>query len=337
MSGLERGKQHGRQMNILLTGASGFLGRNFILSAPNTWRILALYCHDASFPGFLSRTLKTSVTAVRCDLADPMQVKSMLDRYGHEWECCVYLAAKVDIPWSVKEPRQDLLINAGSLLNLLEGLRANRFIFMSSGAVYDGLQGEVCPRIRVNPTIPYAISKLACEQYVQYYHHRRRTLENFLILRFWGAYGPYEAPHKIYTRLIRTFVLEGKDTYTIYGDGCNLIDAMYVDDAIEGLQSVLTGYSWNSIVDFAACSPMTVKALVHEVGRILGLKRIRVETHGAAPEDIQFRPSAEQMRKYYSFQPKFNLREGIERLRDFLIKKDGQKRNRNTAAAAVRV
>ena len=61
------------------------------------------------------------------------------------------------------------------------------------------------------------------------------------MVRFFGAYGPYEASHKIYTRLVRAFALESRNTYTIYGDGANLIDAMYVDDAIDAVAAHVDG------------------------------------------------------------------------------------------------
>src|SRR6185312_253553 len=239
-------------MNLLLTGASGFIGRNLLLRAPEGWRILALYRNSASFPAFISGLNNPNITAAQCDLDSPEQVARLFDQFGSDWESCLYLAAKVDIPWSVREPKQDLLLNTGPLLNLLEGLHAGRFIYFSSGAVYDGLTGEIHPHTPFSPTLPYAISKLACERYVEFFGARRSSLEKYLIVRFFGAYGPYEAPHKIYTRLIEAFAIQGKSSYKIYGDGRNLIDAMYVEDAVEAIRRMLVGDHWNDSVNLAA-------------------------------------------------------------------------------------
>src|SRR5262245_44874782 len=98
-------------MDVLLAGASGFLGRNYILRVPADWRIVALYRNDTTFPEFISGLGRVNVVAVQCDLADPAQVTALIDKYGREWESCLYLSAKVDIPWSVREPQQDLLVN----------------------------------------------------------------------------------------------------------------------------------------------------------------------------------------------------------------------------------
>jgi UDP-glucose 4-epimerase len=156
-------------MDILLTGASGFLGKNFLSTISDDDRVLAIYCRDGGFPDFVSRLKKWNITAVRCELSNKAEVEVMLSDHGREWEYCLYLAVNVDIPWSVHEPREDLLANTGSLLNLLEGIRARRLVYFSSGAVYDGSTGEMSPGAQVSPTLPYAISKLACERYTEFY------------------------------------------------------------------------------------------------------------------------------------------------------------------------
>ncbi len=305
-------------MNLLLTGASGFLGRNLLQHAPNSWRILALYRNGADFPLFVSSLNKRNITTAQCDLDSAEQVTGLFRRFGSEWESCLYLAAKVDIPWSVRKPKQDLLLNTGALLNVLDGLRAARFVYFSSGAVYDGLSGEIHPHTPFSPTLPYAISKLASERYVEFYSKRRGSLKKYLIVRFFGAYGPYEAPHKIYTRLIRTFAIEGKNTYTMYGSGRNLIDAMYVEDTVEAIRRILTGDHWNDMINLAGGHPVTIETLIHETGRALGLPDVSIERDGVAHENNQFWGSTREMRDFFGFEPKIGLPEGISRFRDFL-------------------
>jgi nucleoside-diphosphate-sugar epimerase len=305
-------------MDVLVTGASGFVGRNFILRSPTDWRILALYHKDASFSEFVSRLNKPNVTAVRCDLASQEEVASLFERHGRDWECCLYLAGKVDIPWSVQEPKQDLLINVCPLLHVLDCLRARRFVYFSSGAVYDGLQGEVQTNAQLSPTLPYAISKLTCERYVQFYSHRKRSIEKYLIVRFFGAYGPYEAPHKIYTRLVLALALEGKGSYTIYGSGQNLIDAMYVEDAVDAIQRMLTANHWDVTVNLAGGHPRTIEALVREVGEALGVGSLCIEKEGVAHESNQFWGSTREMQDLFGFEAQVGLSAGVRRFASFL-------------------
>jgi UDP-glucose 4-epimerase len=307
-------------VNFLITGASGFVGRNFLLRAPADWRILAIYHNDAGFPDFVSRLNRPGVTAAPCDLSNPAEVAALFERHGQAWDSCLYLAAKVDIPWSVREPKQDLLLNSGSLLNVLEAIRVGRFIYFSSGAVYDGSSGEVRPDMPVAPTLPYAISKLACESYVRCYCERKQSIGAYLVVRFFGAYGPYEAPSKVYNRLIRAFALEHQDTYTIYGDGRNLIDAMYVDDAVTAIELMLAGKHWNDTVNLAGGRPIPIETLVREVGEALGVPAVKIVKQGIANEHNEFWGSTQEMGEHFGFECRTLLAEGITRFRDFVVR-----------------
>ncbi len=306
-------------MKVLLTGAAGFLGRNLLLQAPADWEIVALYRGGEAFPGFVRGLANPRITAVPCDLSDPAAVSRLCETHGAEWESCVYLAAKVDIPWSVREPNQDLLANVSPLLNLLERVRVAKLVYFSSGAVYDGCQGEATPSTPVRPTLPYAISKLACERYVESFVCRRRTVERFLTVRFFGAYGPFEAEHKIYTRLIRAFCVDKQDTYTLYGDGQNLIDAMYVDDAVDAVRRMLAGSHWNDTVNLAGGHPITVESLVRQVAAAIHAGTVRIEKQGVAHESNQFWGSTREMKEIFGFEPRVPLAEGIQRFRDFQL------------------
>jgi nucleoside-diphosphate-sugar epimerase len=306
-------------MRILLTGASGFMGRNTILYAPGNWQIVALYARDQGFPDFIAHANRPNVIPVACDLSNPEEVAALVRKHGAEWECCLYLAAKVDIPWSVKEPAEDLRANAFPLLTLLDRIHAHKLVYFSSGAVYDGASGEVGPQTPLSPTLPYAISKAVCERYVEFYHRRRGSIGNYLIVRFFGAYGPYEAPHKIYTRLIRAFAWERRTNYTIYGDGQNLIDAMYIDDAVEAIRRLVAGDHWNDTVNLAGGNPLTIQSLVQAAAKALGAGPIRIEKEGIANESNRFWGSTREMKELYGFEPQIGLAEGFQRFREFLF------------------
>jgi len=306
-------------VRLLLTGASGFVGRNVLARCPASWDVVALYASDETFPPFVRSLGAGGIQAARCDLADAAQVARFVVQHGGDWDCVLYLAGKVDIPWSVANPRGDLLANTLPLLNVLEAIQSDRFVHFSSGAVYEGLQGEVSPGCSVRPSLPYAISKLASEHYVEFARLRRKSIARHLVVRFFGAYGPYEAAHKIYTRLVRAFAIEQQRRYTIYGDGTNLIDAMFIDDAVEAIRLMLEGDHWNLTVNLAGGRPVTIEHLVSEVAAALGVDAVSIEKTGIANEKNEFWGSVEQMQELYGFRPRVSLSDGIRRFRDFLI------------------
>ena len=150
----------------------------------------------------------------------------------------LYLAANGDPAASSKRPRWDLESNTVAFVNTLEQCPADHVVYVSSGAVYDGLHGDVTPATPVSPRLPYAISKLASEQYLQFFCERRGTVSSYVNVRFFGAYGPYEAARKITTKWLQALA-RGEREFVIRGDGRNLIDFMYVDDAVDGFLALV--------------------------------------------------------------------------------------------------
>jgi nucleoside-diphosphate-sugar epimerase len=304
-------------MKVIVTGASGFIGRNLLLKLPKSWEVLAFYNQDQQFPAFLDDNNLTHIQEVQCDLTNLESIDQFVLNYGSQFDCCVYLAANGDPAFSVKEPITDFKQNALAILQFLSRLSFKKFIFFSSGAVYDGLKGNVSPATCVHPHLPYAISKLASEQYVQYFH-KKGSLGAYVILRFFGAFGPYEPARKIYTKLVQAFAIDKKNEFTITGDGRNLIDAMFVEDTVDGILNVIRSKVVNCTVDFCHGKPLTIDALVKTAAKVFKVKDLNVIHQGKVPEYILFRASSLAMRKKFKFKPKVSLENGLLKLAQFL-------------------
>jgi len=302
-------------MKLLVTGASGFVGRNVLIGMPRDWQVVATYRRDASFPEFLRAKGLVHVRAVRVDLTDERAGDALGER---SFDACVHLAANGDPARSVEATAEDLRANALSVVNVLARCTFGHFVFFSSGAVYDGLQGEVTPASAVRPALPYAISKWAAERYVEAArkHGRIRVAS---IVRFFGAYGPYEPERKIYGRLVRRFAFEREPRFTIRGDGRNLIDAMYVDDAVAAVRAILEKPGESATFDLASGHPLTLRDLVVEAARAFGLEA-EIAFEGAVPEYIEFRSADRTMAARYGFAPRVSLAEGLRRFKEWMAK-----------------
>ena len=295
-------------MNILITGAGGFIGKNLLLDLAPENKILALDRAPGLGEFIRGRGLE-NVAAETVELKDPKALESLVREHGGEWEAVIYLAGNGDPAYSVTHPEEDLTDTVLGLLNFCRCFQAGKFIYFSSGAVYDGLEGPVSPRSALDPRLPYAISKLAGEQYVKFFR-KLGQIGNYIVLRFFGAYGPYEPPRKIYTRLVKNFARDKNPGFTIRGDGKNLIDAMYVGDAVRGVRAVLESPAEDRMVDFCLGEPYTIEELVREAARIFGIEP-RIRKEGEVPEYIDFRPSPREMEELFGFTPRVPLEEGL--------------------------
>lgn len=303
-------------MKLLLTGASGFIGRNVLLRAPRDWTIAAVYHQSTDFPAFVKEHGLSNVTATACDLSSAADVATLVGNVGRA-DAALYLAANGDPAASADRARWDLELNTVAFVNFLEHRPADRIVYMSSGAVYDGLRGPVTPATPVNPRLPYAIAKLASERYLAFFAERRRTLASYANVRFFGAYGPYEAPRKITTRWLRA-IMAGQREFTIRGNGQNLIDFMYVDDAVDAMLRIVGDASFSGTVDLASRAPVTIDTVVSAMVRAVGAD-VTIRHEGHVEEYIEFTSADDTMRTRFGFAPSIPFDAGIRRLHDFFV------------------
>ena len=126
-------------MNILVVGASGFIGKNLLLKIPKKWNVFGIYRTDKSFLEFLEKNKLINVYPLKCDLENVLEVKSALKKLRNV-DVCVYLAANTNVRQLSEDPTLDVATNITPLTNFLKYFRGRRLIFFSSGAVYMGLE-----------------------------------------------------------------------------------------------------------------------------------------------------------------------------------------------------
>jgi nucleoside-diphosphate-sugar epimerase len=302
-------------MRVIVTGASGFIGHNVLLRVPREWQVFAVYHSSTGLDTFVDRHALAHVTPVRCDLTNPADVRELVRQTGAV-DACLHLAANGDPTKSFERPAWDLQLNTLALVTLLEQLRAGHFVYVSSGAVYDRLVGEVTPQTPVAPRLPYAISKLASEHYLRGFVERNKTIGSHVNVRFFGAYGPYEPVRKITTKWLRA-AMSGQRDFSVIGNGENLIDFMYVDDAVDGFLRLTAAAGFNGTIDFASGAPVSVNDVVRTMARVLDLD-VTLTHQGHTEEYIQFRSGDRTMCDRFGFAPTVSFEDGLRRLHEFL-------------------
>lgn len=307
-------------MRLLISGAAGFLGRNALLAVPRSWQVTALYRPgNGDFLNFVEVYQLQHVQPVACDLTDIRQVEQAVDQVGRSFDSCLALASNTSIPRSIEQPVQDLTANTIGLIHLLQCCTFDHLVYFSSGAVYMGLTGLVGPASAISPNLPYAISKLAAEQYIRAFMHHHHMPRQATIIRFFGAYGPYELPRKLYTKLVRCFAFERNPQFTVIGDGANYIDAMYVDDTMRALLAILTLPPEEEFrcLDLGVGSRETVNQVVTRAAHTFGLEP-QINHEGSTAEYIRFMIDPQPFALTCGFTPTISLEDGLRRLASHL-------------------
>jgi UDP-glucose 4-epimerase len=255
-------------MSVLITGGAGFLGSALAnhLAAQGTYvRVL-----DDLSAGERER-LDPRVAFSSGDTRDIPKLWSLLRGV----DCVYHLAARVSVPESVLYPVEYNEVNVGGTVSLLTAMRdaeVKRLVFASSGAIYGEQANQpIREDASPHPLTPYAVSKVASEQYV-------RAIGELwgietVILRIFNAYGPGQPLPPSHASVIPRFLKQATSggSLVLFGDGHQTRDFVYIDDVVDALVAAgrTAGIS-RSIINIGSGSEVSVVGLVERVERVLG-------------------------------------------------------------------
>lgn len=226
------------ESTYLVTGAAGFIGSHLCdrLLAEGK-RVVAV---DDLSKGRIAnlveaRSYGPQFTFYSMDIrSDGM--RALFDR--HRPEVVMHLAAQSGVRPSIESPGVDASINVIGLLNVLDNAAASgarKVVFASSGGTIYGNQRRFpvkeTARKGSRPVSPYGISKKVAEDYLRFYS-RARNLD-FTALALANVYGPRQDPYgEAGVVAIFSSKLLAGDTPTIFGDGNQTRDYVFVDDTV---------------------------------------------------------------------------------------------------------
>ncbi|MFN3200568.1 MAG: NAD-dependent epimerase/dehydratase family protein [Bradymonadia bacterium] len=146
-------------------------------------------------------------------------------------------AAVASVQRTVEAPLETNAVNLGGTLNVLraaQAVGATRVVFAGSAAVYgDSDELPLSEGVFPRPMSPYAVEKLASEQYVKVWSQLFGV--ETVTLRYFNVFGPRQDPSSPYSGVISIFVdrlLRGADV-TIFGDGEQTRDFIYIGDVVQ--------------------------------------------------------------------------------------------------------
>lgn len=215
----------------LVTGAAGFIGRSIV--AALVARGETVRGIDSFITGSRSNLVGLeAMEFLEGDLADP----ATCARACTGVEIVFHEAALASVPRSVADPVATNVNCVDATLNLLVAARragVRRVIYAGSSSAYGDT--PALPKhegMLPNPISPYAVAKLAGEQYTRAFS-RVYGLET-VVLRYFNVFGPYQDPTSQYSGVLAVFcrrMLAGEQP-TIYGDGEQSRDFTYIDNVV---------------------------------------------------------------------------------------------------------
>ena len=275
-------------MRITVTGGAGFIGSHLVdrlLAAGHQVVVLDDFStgHRAHLPADHPR-----LRVLEGDAADPRAAAAATDGS----KAVYHLAAVASVQASMEQPVRTHRANLIATLIMLEaasGAGAQRFVYASSAAVYgDARDLPVREDAPKQPLSPYAADKLAGEHYLAHYLRTGRVAGG-VAFRFFNVFGPRQDPSSPYSGVISIFLDRARagEPVTVFGDGEQTRDFVYVQDVVDQLVAALDAPLGDELLslNLGTGRAASLNELVATLGELLGPVEVRHEA--GRPGDIR--------------------------------------------------
>lgn len=327
---------------VLITGGSGFIGTNLahrLLGSGHPVLIL----DSLARPGveqnlrWLHDTHGSRLTIMFADVRDSRAVRRAVQQASQIF----HFAAQVAVTTSLADPLEDFDVNAAGTVTLLEAIRAQEetppLVFTSTNKVYGGLEDIGLRRrnLRYEPTepslrrtgigesrpldfhSPYGCSKGAADQYVLDY---ARTFGlPAIVFRMSCIYGPHQFGTEDQGWVAHFLIRAADDRpITLYGDGRQVRDILYVDDLVDAMLLAQEHMSTHSAQAFniggGPANTVSLLELLDAIRELLGHEP-RVELDDWRTGDQRYYVSdTGKFQRATGWKPQVTVRDGVERL-----------------------
>ncbi|MCX5741630.1 MAG: NAD-dependent epimerase/dehydratase family protein [Proteobacteria bacterium] len=311
---------------VVVTGGAGFIGSHTVdalIEAGN--RVVVLDDFRTGKRANLARWLApehrfdgahAALEIVTCDVAHGIfaALEPITSRYGRV-ERIVHLAAQVSVVASIANPLVDMSVNYGGTLHVLEYARAcnvSKVAFASSAAVYgDVTEMPVAETTPCRPVSPYGIDKYASELALDYYasvHNVPTTA-----LRFFNVYGPRQDPTSPYSGVISIFADRARAgaLLTIFGDGSQTRDFVYVGDVVRALLAAVADGNTRTVANVGTGREITVLELAQTIVALGGGASTIAHAPARGGEILKSRANVDRLRDRFGVVAQTPLVDGL--------------------------
>jgi dTDP-glucose 4,6-dehydratase len=306
---------------ILVTGAAGFIGSNFVrmlVSRGESVNIIALdkLTYAGNLANLQDLMSDKRLTFVKGDICDAALMGQLWDQ--HKITHVAHFAAESHVDRSIMSSGpfvQTNVIGTQVLLDTAKAKGVERFLQVSTDEVY-GTLPEDKPEIKfteetpLQPNSPYSASKTAADCLVRSYFHTFHM--PVLTTRCSNNYGPYHFPEKMIPLFV-TNLLEGKKV-PLYGDGMNVRDWLYVEDHCEAIWTVLNKGTPGEVYNIGGNNEMTNRRITEIVLKEMGKswEEFVQYVKDRPGHDRRYAIDASKIKRELGWEPKHRFEEAIK-------------------------
>jgi UDP-glucose 4-epimerase len=307
-------------MRTLVTGGAGFIGSSLATA-------LVADGHDVRVLDDLSTGNAENVPPEAELLEGSITDVDLVGRAANGVDVVFHQAANRAVLRSVEDPLGTDHVNVHGTLVVLESARragVERVVAASSSSVYGGAEQRPTPETApLVPRSPYAVSKLAGEQYCRVYSelHGLPTVN----LRYFNVYGPRQRPDSAYAAVIPLFIraLASGEAPTVHGDGLQSRDFTFVDDVVRAnlLAATAPATRCNGMsLNVAGGSEHSLLELLDALQALIGTSVAPAHTE-PRPGDVRHtRADVSAARDAIAFTAEVPFSEGLARTVDWFLR-----------------
>ena len=314
-------------MKILITGGAGFVGTNLVARLVKDPRHEIVVLDDESLGRRTYLAEFPGTRFVNGDIRDGARLREAMA----DCDVVVHLAADTRVMDSIADPSKNFCVNVAGSFELLQRAReagVRRIVNASTGGA---ILGETEPPVHEGmvacPLSPYGASKLAVEGYMSAFTGSYGM--NAISLRFSNIYGPRSYHKGSVVAAFYKELLAGRPL-TVYGDGSQQRDFLFVEDLVEGIEQAIHS-DVCGVLQLGSGRPTSLTELIRTLRDVVGAsvevdvkyQKFRMGEIHSTWCDIS------RARESLGFDPRTTLQDGLRRTWNWFLESSGHQRRRS--------